>query len=402
MVLRFLVNNLIAVVVLCIALAFAPIFLDIEPVLYTVSFPKSFDGGLTINNRLSSAVKLFEEQLVRPESLAVLNNVIYTGVADGRIVKIENNKISTVARIGKKCGGPWEEHICGRVLGIKFDKKNKLYVVDAYYGLHVVDVKTGKVTELLGTSTLIEGKPLLFSNDLAFDEEENIYITDSSGRWPLSRVLYSIFEHDGTGRVIKFNPRTKEATVLVDGLFFPNGIELSYDKKSLLIAESNKNRILKYNLDSKAKKKLEVFVDALPGEPDNIRYSARKGYWISFVTARNTSSLAMQDHISQYPLLRKIVARFVHSTGSVLRYISQFFSSESFKIFAYEVETGRILVQAIPIHGLITELDENGKIMKSLHSPDGKIGFISEVLEHDGYLYLGSWHNKFLGRVKLV
>lgn len=40
-------------------------------------------------------------------------------------------------------GGQHEEHICGRPLGMRFDKAGRLYVIDAYLGLFLVDVKTG-------------------------------------------------------------------------------------------------------------------------------------------------------------------------------------------------------------------------------------------------------------------
>lgn len=44
----------------------------------------------------------------------------------------------------------YEEAICGRPLGMHFDKDGRLYVADAYYGLFKVDIKTGWwVTKML-------------------------------------------------------------------------------------------------------------------------------------------------------------------------------------------------------------------------------------------------------------
>lgn len=71
------------------------------------------------------------------------------------------------------------EHVCGRPLGLRFDKKTgDLYIADAYFGLHVVGPAGGLATKLV---TEFEGKPLRFTNDLDIDEEGDvIYFTDSS------------------------------------------------------------------------------------------------------------------------------------------------------------------------------------------------------------------------------
>lgn len=60
-----------------------------------------------------------------------------------------------------------------------------------------------------------------------------------------------------------------------------------------------------------------------------------------------------------------------------------------------------MLYGSYPKYGLVVELDAGGHIVRSLHSPQHKIHMLSEVLEHEGHLYLGSYRNPFLGRVKL-
>lgn len=71
------------------------------------------------------------------------------------------------------------EHVCGRPLGLRFDKTTgDLYIADAYLGLHVVGPGGGLATKLVSE---FEGKPLRFTNDLDIDEENDIiYFTDSS------------------------------------------------------------------------------------------------------------------------------------------------------------------------------------------------------------------------------
>jgi len=70
------------------------------------------------------------------------------------------------------------EHICGRPLGLRFDKKTgELYIADAYLGLLKVGPEGGLATSL---ATETEGVPLRFTNDVDVDSEGNVYFTESS------------------------------------------------------------------------------------------------------------------------------------------------------------------------------------------------------------------------------
>ena len=73
------------------------------------------------------------------------------------------------------------EHICGRPLGLRFDKRNgELYIADSYFGLMKVGPEGGLATSLV---TEAEGVPLRFTNDLDIDDEGNVYFTDSSTKY---------------------------------------------------------------------------------------------------------------------------------------------------------------------------------------------------------------------------
>lgn len=77
---------------------------------------------------------------------------------------------------------PELEHVCGRPLGLRFDKKTgDLYIADAYFGLLVVGPAGGLAKPLV---TEAEGQPFRFTNDLDIDEQEDvIYFTDTSTRF---------------------------------------------------------------------------------------------------------------------------------------------------------------------------------------------------------------------------
>lgn len=70
------------------------------------------------------------------------------------------------------------EHICGRPLGLRFDKRTgELYIADAYMGLLKVGPEGGLAMPLV---TEAEGVPLGFTNDLDIDDDGTVYFTDSS------------------------------------------------------------------------------------------------------------------------------------------------------------------------------------------------------------------------------
>ena len=51
------------------------------------------------------------------------------------------------------------------------------------------------------------------------------------------------------------------------------------------------------------------------------------------------------------------------------------------------------------IQGLVVEIDSTGKIIRSWQSPSGKVSRICEAFLHNGYLYLGSPFNTYVGRI---
>ena len=53
-------------------------------------------------------------------------------------------------------------------------------------------------------------------------------------------------------------------------------------------------------------------------------------------------------------------------------------------------------------YGLILEIDEQGKILQSLHDPEGtSVREVTSVHERDGALYIGHLHRDRIDRVKL-
>ncbi|KAK4263692.1 hypothetical protein QN277_029074 [Acacia crassicarpa] len=218
-----------------------------------------------------------------PESLALDCNGEgpYTGISDGRILKWQGTHKGWVED-RKLCDGSTDlnkEPICGRPLGLKFDKKNcNLYIADAYFGLLVVGPRGGVAKQL--AISAFHGAPFKFVNDLDIDEQTGvIYFTDSSTVYPLRQVQMIFQKGDKTGRLLKYDPNTKKVEILLQGLAFANGVALNKDGSFLLVAESSSRKINKFWLKGSKIYTSELFA-AVEKAPDNIKRDKNGDFWV--------------------------------------------------------------------------------------------------------------------------
>ncbi|KAJ4978985.1 hypothetical protein NE237_009765 [Protea cynaroides] len=237
----------------------------------------------------------------------------YTGVADGRIIfwngeswthfaYTSPNRSELCSTKPSPLSYLKNEHICGRPLGLRFYKKTgELYIADAYFGLLKVGPEGGLATPL---ATEAEGVPLRFTNDLDIDDEGNVYLTDSSTKYQRRNFIQLVFSAEDSGRVLKYDPITKETTVLVRNLQFPNGLSLSKDGSFFIFSESSPGRLMRYWLKGEKAGTSEVFA-ILPGFPDNVRTNQHGEFWVAIHCRRS-----LFNHISGlYPKLRKFLLK---------------------------------------------------------------------------------------------
>lgn len=370
-----------AFVGLLTALILTPVILiiipsPIDPVSYSFKPRPELVGPLEPNSHLQKSEHIYEGQVLGPESIVVEGEHIYTGTLDGKILHIYKGQVQVLAKFGKEpCGGFDNEPTCGRPLGMRLDKNGYLYVIDTYLGLYQVNVATGDFVLLWPTTAEINGRASKFLNDLTIASDGMIYMTDSSAKWDRRHNRYCIFEGEATGRLISYDPITNTTKELASGLAFANGVQISRNEEYLLICETTWARIFKYHLKGPKKGTMEVFMDNLPGLPDNIRLSSAGGYWIGIATLRSKG----YEFMANKPWLRKLVAKII--------------SQET-------------IIKLVPKYGLILEISSEGEIIRSLHDPTAtKVPSVSEVEDKDGVLYLGSYFlphmsRLYLGRLK--
>lgn len=112
-------------------------------------------------------------------------------------------------------------------------------------GLLKLNIATSKLTTLISASKGVDDTPFKFLNSLAISSSNKVYFTDSSWKWERRDIPYLILEGGGQGRLMTYDLNTGETEVLLNGLFFPNGVALSPDEEFVVICETTASRIMR-------------------------------------------------------------------------------------------------------------------------------------------------------------
>ncbi|XP_038154253.1 adipocyte plasma membrane-associated protein [Cyprinodon tularosa] len=349
----------------------------IHPEVFSLKDPPLMKGCWEPNQKLREAQRLYEDQILGPESIANIGDVLFTGTADGKILKLIGRRVVTVTRLGRlPCGSREDEPTCGRPLGIRVGPNGTLFVADAYLGLFEVNPTTGAATRLVSGGQVVAGRKLSFINDLTVTQDgKKVYFTDSSSRWQRRDYLQLIMEATADGRVLEYDAETKELSVVMENLRFPNGIQLLPNEESVLVAETTMARIRRVHVAGLNKGGMDTFVDNLPGFPDNVRPSSTGGYWVTMAAVRPNPGFSMLDFLSQRPWIKKFI----------------------FKLFSQDV-----LMKFVPRYSLVAELHDGGVCSRSFHDAGGLVAaYASEAHEHDGKLYVGSFRSPYIAVLDL-
>lgn len=88
----------------------------------------------------------------------------------------------------------------------------------------------------------IDGKLIKFADDLDVSTDGTIYFSDASTTVDPSLMVLE-FLGAPSGRLIKYDPKTKSSSVLIDNLHFANGVQLSKDEDFVMVAELVRSRV---------------------------------------------------------------------------------------------------------------------------------------------------------------
>ncbi len=258
----------------------------------------------------------------------------------------------------------------GRPLGLEFGKDGTLYVADAYLGLLKISA-AGKVTVLANKTK--SGTPIRYADDVDIADDGSVYFTDASTRFgaepsggTLPASFLDLMEHSASGRVLRYDPVTGEATIILDGLSFANGIALTASGQHYLVVETGTYSIKKVDLSGASEP--QTIVENFPGFPDNINRNPDGTFWVGLVSPRSDAA----DAMAGYPFLRKLVMRLPP-----------------------------FMRPAAQRHGFVVKINEAGDVLETIQDPKGGYALTTGLIEGaDGKRYITSLTEPDLGVLK--
>jgi sugar lactone lactonase YvrE len=344
----------------------------VDPVAWQAPTAPGYVGPHAPNQRLTQLRLIPVAPEIGPEHIEFgPDGRLYTATLSGAVLRMnaDGSEAAVVARTG------------GRPLGLAFDAGGQLLVADALRGLLAVDT-AGQVRVLTDS---VDGTPILYADAVVVAADGRILFTDATQRvsprthGTFDAALFDILEHSCTGRVLEFDPVAATTRIVARGLCFPNGIALSADQQSLLVAETGTYRVLKITraaegVDAGAALRtgaagVTVLLDNLPGFPDNLTRGEDGRYWTGFTKPRS----AAVDAMSGKPWLRAVTLRLP-----------------------------RALWPVPPAYGHVIAFDETGRVLLDLQDPTGRLPETSGVTERDGMLYVQSLHAQAFGTLPLT
>jgi gluconolactonase len=122
--------------------------------------------------------------------------------------------------------------------GLAFHPDGSLWVADEGDDIHGL-MRITPDAEATIIVNEFQGRPLNGANDLVFDKDGNIYFSDP-WRTSAENPIGGFYRYTVDGELQQIDT----------GLAFPNGVALTHDGEYVILAETYRNRLLRYRIDS--------------------------------------------------------------------------------------------------------------------------------------------------------
>lgn len=336
----------------------------VQPVAWKAPPAPGYAGVHAVNHWLGNLTLIPLGQEAGPEHVALgPDGKLYAAVASGSILRMnpDGSEQIVFSRTG------------GRVLGFDFDADGQLIAADAMLGLLAID-KNGKASLL---SNQVAGDPIRYADAVVVAKNGKIYFSDASRRFAprewggtFEAAVLDILEQRATGRILEYNPANQRTRVVAQGLSFANGVALSEDQQTLLVAETGRYRIWKVDVSARAldvrqsSNQARVLLDNLPGYPDNLMRGQFGLIWVGLSGPRSP----VVDRMAEQPFLRAATLRLP-----------------------------RFLWPLPKPYGHVLAFTEDGQVHVDMQDPQGKYPQSTGVTETPDRLYFQNLHNKVLG-----
>ncbi|MFZ6641382.1 SMP-30/gluconolactonase/LRE family protein [Undibacterium sp. TC4M20W] len=363
-IIRLLLLVIALIVILAAYLLLAPV--PINPVAWQATPFAGYSPPHARNEKLAALKTIDIGEETGPEHIAMgPDGKLYAAVTSGAILRMQPDGSQREVWVNTE----------GRVLGFMFDAAGNMIAADAFRG--ILSIAPDKQITVLADK--IGDSPILYADAVVVAKSGKIYFTDASQRFGAKESggtfhasVLDILEHSATGRVLEYDPATKQTRLIADGLCFANGLALSADEQSLIVAETGEYRIWKIavtadslHIKNKPDKKLAtILLRDLPGYPDNLMRGRDGRIWLGLAKPRG----AAIDNMAETPWLRSITLRLP-----------------------------RVLWPVPPAYGHVLAFNEAGKIVADLQDPTGHYPETTGVTETEDRLYIQSLHAHGIG-----
>ena len=172
-----------------------------------------------------------------------------------------------------------------------------------------------------------------------------------------------IIEGRPNGRVLCYEPATGHTTTVIKRFYCPNGVCVAHDGRAMFVASTSACRIFRHWLQGPRRGTTEIFIDELPGLPDNINRASDGNYWLALVASHTD----LRSRLAQGSLRRRMVK---------------------------QVPTDEWLAPGLN-NGCVLKFDGAGNVLNWSWDPTGiSHSTVTSMREHKGYLYLGGLENQ--------
>ncbi len=341
-------------------LSFWPVAID--PAAWDAPKNKGYVGDFAPNTDLANLERLSIGDIHGPEDVVMHQGKLYVTSQEGKILEID-----PIANTHREYADTQ-----GSALGLEVDGAGNLIIADAFKGLLSV-APDGNVSVLTDE---VDGSPIAYADDLDIAKDGVIYFSDASTKFgaqaigtTLSASLLEIMEHRGTGRLLAYDPATKQTRIVKDGFVFSNGVAMT-EAGDILMNETGTYQMHKISPDGSSR----VIMDNLPGFPDNINRGpkladGRETFLLGIISQRSQ----WLDDNSNNPKARKAAMRLPAS----------------------------LRPQSVS-YGLIVQIDAEGNVIKTWQDPSGDYpNATGAIIAEDGYMYVSSLTAPDLARLKI-
>lgn len=354
---RFSAARIVLLVLLAI-LAFLLLWpTRVQPVAWhPAPAPSLSQGAFAENQKLKALQAVGARDIDGPEALLLEQDQLISGLHDGRVIqtRLDGSTLKVLVNTG------------GRPLGLARHPDGRLIIADAIKGLLALDSQ-GQLQTL---STAANGLAFGFTDDVAVDAAGRYaYFSDASSRWGYGHDGEAVIEHGADGRLLRYDFQSGKTEVLLEGLEFANGVALGPDEAYVLVNETGAYRISRYWLKGDQAGRHDLFIDNLPGLPDNLSFNGTGRFWVALYAPRNP----LLDGTAPYPLVRKMLVRAM-----------------------------TVLPKPVEKRGFVLGLDTQGRVIANLQdASSGNYSPITTVREYGDALYLGSLTARHMARLPL-